>query len=214
MQDMADLWIFVGTLAVAYLVPGPDMLLVLQTGAIRGRTQAIAVAIGLAFARAVHVFVAAIGLAALLRTAPWVFEIVRITGAAYLIWLGFGLLRIRSLSPEGASLPANENNRSHSAAARQGLLTNLLNPKALLFCSVLLPHFIRPEHGSIPEQFLLLGIVLVAAGLVFDLIYAGAGAAFGKWIARYPLVEVIQRWVFASLLISFGVRLALSQRPQ
>ena len=104
--------------------------------------------------------------------------------------------------------------RSYPAAARRGLLTNLLNPKALLFCSVLLPRFIQPEHGSAPGQFLLLGAILVGVGLAFDLLYAGAGATLGRWIARHPRVQALQRSVFASLLIGFGVRLALSQRPQ
>lgn len=211
---MADLWIFVGALSVAYLVPGPDMLLILQTGALQGRAQALGVAIGLAFARAIHVFLAAIGLAALLRTAPWAFEIVRVVGAAYLIWLGVGILRARSRSAEGMAMPASDNVHSWLTAVRHGLLTNLLNPKALLFCSVLLPQFIQPGHGSIPWQFLLLGTILVAVGLVFDLIYVGAGATLGRWLGSHPLVQNIQRWVFASLLIGFAVRLILSQRPQ
>lgn len=67
---MHDLWIFMGALAIAYLVPGPDMVLILQTSAISGRTKALAVAAGLGFARASHVFLAAVGLATLLRTAP------------------------------------------------------------------------------------------------------------------------------------------------
>ncbi|OLP56366.1 lysine transporter LysE [Rhizobium rhizosphaerae] len=210
---MADLSVFIGALAVAYLVPGPDMVLILQTGALQGRVRALAVAIGLALARAVHVFLAVVGLAALLSASPWAFEIVRVAGAAYLIWLGVGILRSRSLLPEGVVLPASDNGRSWSAAMRRGLLTNLLNPKALLFCSVLLPQFIRPENGSVPGQFLLLGMILVAVGLVFDLVYAGAGAMLGRWIALHPLVQLLQRWVFAALLIGFGVSLALSQRP-
>jgi len=213
MQGIADLWIFVGALAVAYLVPGPDMVLVLQTGALKGRAQAFAVAIGLAVARALHVLLAAIGLAALLRTAPWVFEIVRVAGAAYLIWLGVAILRARSPSPEGMAIQASDNGRSWLTAARRGFLTNVLNPKALLFCSVLLPQFVRVEHGSVPGQFLLLGTILVAIGLIFDLIYAGAAAALGRWLDRHPLVQNCQRWAFGSLLIGFGTRLALSPRP-
>lgn len=211
---MADLWMFVGALAVAYLVPGPDMVLILQTGALQGRAHAIAAAIGLALARAVHVFLAAIGLAALLRTAPWAFEIVRLAGVAYLIWLGVEIYRARSLLPERAANRTGGVTRSYPAAARRGLLTNLLNPKALLFCSVLLPQFIRPEHGSAPGQFLLLGVVLVGVGVAFDLVYVGAGAALGRRLARHPFVQALQRWVFASLLIGFGVRLALSQGPR
>lgn len=210
---MADVWMFVGALAVAYLIPGPDMVLILHTGALQGRSQALAVAIGLALARATHVFLAAVGLAALLRTAPWAFEVVRVAGAAYLIWLGLGVLRSRSLQPEGPRPSSNESGRSMSQAAVRGFLTNLLNPKALLFCSVLLPQFVRSENGSMPGQFAMLGAILVATGLAFDLLYAGTGATLSRWAVRHPLNQALQRWVFAALLVGFGLRLALSQRP-
>jgi threonine/homoserine/homoserine lactone efflux protein len=209
---MTDFWIFVGALAVAYLIPGPDMVLVLHTGALRGRTYALAVAIGLAVARAIHVFLAAAGLAALFRTAPWAFETVRIAGAAYLIWLGIGILRSRSHLPEGPGSEVDDNGQAWPHAMVRGLLTNLLNPKALLFCSVLLPQFIRSENGSMPGQFVLLGTVLVTIGLVFDLTYACAGATLSRWSTRHLIAQVLQRWAFATLLISFGLRLALAQR--
>ncbi|CAM5507822.1 Homoserine/homoserine lactone efflux protein [Mycolicibacterium aubagnense] len=206
---MADLWMFVGALAIAYLVPGPDMVLVLQTGTLHGRARALAVAIGLGLARAAHVFLAAIGLAALLRAAPWTFEIVRFAGAAYLIWLGLVILRTRA--PEAATLSAS--NGDHSSYIYRGFLTNLLNPKALLFCSVLLPQFVHPGQADVPEQFLVLGVILVGIGLAFDAVYAGAGTLLNRWLARHPLAEALQRWTFAVLLIGFGMRLALSQRP-
>ena len=211
---MPELWMFVGALAVAYLVPGPDMVLLLQTGAVQGRPQALATAIGLAMARAAHVALAALGLATLLRTAPMAFEIVRLAGAAYLVWLGVGILRAPSLLPERMAGPAGGTARSYRAAIRRGLLTNLLNPKALLFCSVLLPQFVRPEFGGMAGQFLLLGLILVGVGIAFDLLYAVAGATAGRWVARHAMLQTLQRWSFASLLIGFGARLALAGRPQ
>lgn len=209
---MTDFWIFVGALAVAYLIPGPDMVLVLHTGVLRGRTYALAVAIGLALARAIHVFLAAAGLAAVLKTAPWAFETVRIAGAAYLIWLGVGILRSRSRLPEGSATATDDDNRAWPHAMARGLLTNLLNPKALLFCSVLLPQFVRPDNGSMSGQFMLLGTILVAVGLMFDLTYACAGATLSRWSTRHMVAQGLQRWVFATVLIGFGLRLALAQR--
>ena len=206
---MADLWMFIGALAVAYLVPGPDMALLLQTGALRGRAYALATAVGLALARAAHVALAALGLAALLRTAPWAFELARLAGAAYLVRLGIGILRARSLASQETATPGSGKSPSYGAAIRRGLLTNLLNPKALLFCSVLLPQFIRPEHGDVAGQFFWLGAILVGVGIAFDVLYAGAGAALGRWVARRPIAQALQRWVFASLLIGFAARLAI-----
>jgi threonine/homoserine/homoserine lactone efflux protein len=208
---MTELWLFVGSLAVAYLVPGPDMVLLLRTGATQGRAHALATATGLAAARAAHVALAGFGLAALLRTAPVAFDIVRLVGVAYLVWLGIGILRSPSLLPDGTAA-GSAGPQPYGLSIRRGLLTNLLNPKALLFCSVLLPQFVRPDQGSVPQQFLMLGAVLVVVGLAFDAIYAVAGAGLGRWVARHPIAQAIQRWTFASLLIGFGARLALAGR--
>lgn len=208
---MESLVIFIGALAVAYLVPGPDMVLMLQTTA-RGRRPALATASGLALARALHVTLAAFGLATLLQTAPVAFEAVRILGTGYLVWLGIAIFRGR-LETTDTDTEGRVQSTSLRSAALQGLLTNLLNPKALLFCSVLLPQFIRPDHGTVASQFLLLGAILAGVGFAFDLFYAAAGRILGRWIVRSPLALAIQRWTFATLLIGFGLRLAFSNRP-
>ena len=90
---MAGLWLFFMALAVVYLLPGPDMILLLQTGARQGKGAALATAVGLAIARACHVALAALGLAALFKAAPWTFDVVRLAGAAYLLWIGVQCLR-------------------------------------------------------------------------------------------------------------------------
>jgi threonine/homoserine/homoserine lactone efflux protein len=186
------------------------MILLLQTGALRGATHALATAVGLATARATHIALAALGLAALLETAPLVFDAIRIGGAAYLIWLGLGILRAPSLLPDGSAELGERPGASYLSAAGRGLFTNLLNPKALLFCSVLLPQFVRPELGSVGPQFLLLGAILVAVGLFFDVVLAFAGSTLGRWLARHRTVQLVQRWAFATLLVGFGTRMAIA----
>ena len=79
---MAGLWLFFMALAVVYLLPGPDMILLLQTGARQGKGPALATAVGLGIARGCHVALAALGLAALFKAAPWTFDAVRLAGAA------------------------------------------------------------------------------------------------------------------------------------
>lgn len=211
---MADLWIFVGALTVAYLVPGPDMLLLLDTGARQGRNQALATVIGLAIARAAHVTLAVLGLAALLQTAVWAFEIVRVVGVVYLVWIGISIFRASSLAPERFGAATDAASRGYANAILRGLVTNISNPKALLFCSVLLPQFVHPALGNVGGQFLLLGAVLVSVGIGFDCFYALAGSTFGRLLARHRKAETAQRWVFTSLLLGFAARLALAQGPQ
>ena len=207
---MTQLWMFFLALAVVYLLPGPDMILLLQTGARQGKGLALATAAGLAIARGCHVALAALGLATLFKAAPWTFEVVRLGGAAYLLWLGVQCLRSNML-------PSLHSDQAASAlrwreAIRRGLLTNLLNPKALLFCSVLLPQFVDPQAGPVAVQFASLGLLLVLVGLLFDSVYALAGAWIGRWLAHSRTAQRAQQWLFGSLLIGFAVRLTFVQQ--
>ncbi|UYG04931.1 LysE family translocator [Halomonas sp. LR3S48] len=207
---MEHLGLFVAALAIAYLVPGPDMVLILQTASRQGRGLALATACGLGLARAAHVALAAMGLAALLKASPLLFDILRGIGAAYLVWLGIRLARADMWSDTASAAPQTLLPRSYRLAFQRGLLTNIANPKALLFCSVLLPQFMRVDSGMVALQFTLLGIVLVGVGLIFDLFYTAVGMALGRWMASHPLAQRFQRWLFATLLMGFGTKLALS----
>lgn len=201
-----ELGLFIGALAIVYLVPGPDMLLVLHTSSTLGRGHGLATAIGLAIARGVHVALAGLGLAALFIAAPWLFDAVRYVGAAYLVWLALQLIRARSSAPTNQQEAPLQG--SYYMAWRRGLLTNLLNPKSLLFCSVLLPQFVHSEQGSVALQFTLLGAMLVSVGLIYDTLYACAGAKMQRWFAGNKTKQKIQNWVFGTLLIGFALRLA------
>ncbi|RON28044.1 MULTISPECIES: LysE family translocator [Pseudomonas] len=208
---MAGLWLFFMALAVVYLLPGPDMILLLQTGARQGKGAALATALGLGIARGCHVALAALGLAALFKTAPWTFDVVRLIGAAYLLWIGIQCLRTTML-PSLNGTDATTEKPHWREAIQRGLLTNLLNPKALLFCSVLLPQFIEPHAGPVLAQFATLGVMLVGVGLLFDSAYALVGAALGRWLQRSPSAQRVQQWLFGSLLIGFAVRLTFVQQ--
>ena len=203
-----DIGVFLLALAMVYLLPGPDMILLLHTGARDGCRAALATALGLGLARGCHVALAATGLALLFRTAPWTFDGVRIGGGLYLAWIGLQLLRAPVGLPE-ATGAVGLSTVSYRRAFRRGLLTNLLNPKALLFCSVLLPQFIHPQNGPLALQFALLGGVLLVVGLGFDSFYAVSGERMGRWLARHRAMQRVQQWGFGAILLGFGVRLAL-----
>jgi len=136
--------------------------------------------------------------------------VVRLGGAAYLLWLGVQCLRANGLPSLDASHGAPP---AHAwrVAFQRGLLTNLLNPKALLFCSVLLPQFVNPQAGPVAAQFAWLGVMLVTVGFAFDCCYALAGARIGRWLASNRSAQRLQQWLFGSLLIGFAVRLTFVQ---
>lgn len=208
---MENITLFIVALSMILLVPGPDMILLLQTGARHGRSKALATALGLAIARGCHVALAAFGLAALLKVSPWAFDVVRGVGAAYLFWLGLKMFKPGAAGALHTTRTADQAIGWQTAILR-GLLTNLLNPKALLFCSVLLPQFIDPRIGSVPVQFAELGVILVVIGLSFDSVYAMAGGWIGHWLAHSETAQRVQQWLFGSLLIGFAARLAFVQQ--
>jgi threonine/homoserine/homoserine lactone efflux protein len=200
--------LFIAALAVVCALPGPDMALVLQTTIARGTRHGFGVACGLATARALHVTLSACGLAALLRNAPWLYECVRYGGAVYLAWVAIQIFRspVFAMPDKDARLAAHQSLRT---AYVKGLFTNLLNPKALLFCSVLLPQFVRPEAGPIWSQVIELGVVLVLVCAAFDAVYTIGAARISTWVRAHPLAQTVQRWTFSAALIGFALRLSL-----
>lgn len=204
--------VFIAALLVVYAVPGPDMALVLQTSIGRGVRSGFAAAGGLGLARATHVTLSACGVAALLRNAPWLYDVVRYGGAVYLAWVGIQIFRSPVFAlPDGAGANEVEQGGAHPLRATfvKGLLTNLLNPKALLFCSVLLPQFVRPEAGPLAWQMVELGAVLLIIGACFDAMYAIGAARIAGWMRAHPLAQTLQRWTFSAALIGFALRLSL-----
>lgn len=208
---MDDKLLYLIALTMIFIMPGPDMILLLQTGARQGRKASLATALGLAIARAGHVTLAAVGLASLFKALPWTFEAVKLAGAAYLLWLG---LRMFKPTPSGASSDQNPASiQGHwLTAVQRGILTNLLNPKALLFCSVLLPQFIDPAQGAVIKQFALLGLKLVIMGAMFDVTYATAGSWIGRRLEQSAVAQRVQQWLFGGMLIGFALRLAWVQQ--
>jgi threonine/homoserine/homoserine lactone efflux protein len=201
------LLMFIVALIIVCALPGADMALVMQTSMSRGARSGFAAACGLGVSRATHVTLSACGLASLLHNAPWLFEIVRYAGAVYLVWVAVQIFRAPVFAlPEDAAAPAVRLLRTDFV---KGLLTNLLNPKALLFCSVLLPQFIRPQAGSVWQQVLQLGVMLVIVCALFDVIYVLGAARIAVWLRKHRLAQTLQKWAFSSALVGFAVRLSL-----
>jgi threonine/homoserine/homoserine lactone efflux protein len=208
----ADLLIaFIAALIVVYAIPGPDMALILQTSIARGTRTGLTAAGGLAVSRATHVTLSACGVAALLKAAPWLYEIVRYGGAVYLAYIAVQIFRSPVFALQAGTQAAaseGESNMPRQAFVK-GLLTNLLNPKALLFCSVLLPQFIRPTAGPVALQVTELGVVLLVVGMLFDMLYAVGAARIATLLRKYPLAQTLQRWTFSAALLGFALRLSL-----
>ena len=203
-----DPQLFVAFLVAAWvliLTPGPDMLFVIGQTLAGGARRGWAAMFGIVTGAMVHIALAASGVAALLAASPPLFEALRIAGALYLLWLGFGALRAAWRG--GASLQPAAPAR---AAFRDGLVTNLTNPKVILFFLAFLPQFVDPGRAPAWLQMALLGpLVPIMALPVYGLLSAGAGRAAAR-------LSAFARWldgIAGLLFLALGLRLLLGGRP-
>ena len=198
-----------GSLLVT-IVPGPDMALVTRQVLVHGQRVARATIVGNVLGLVVHTTAVALGLSAVLLASARVFDVVKLLGAAYLIYLGVTALRHarRAGAVADAATPERAA-KTRAAAFRQGFLSTILNPKPGLFFATYLPQFINP-HGNVALQVFALGGFHVVLGAVWLTTYANLVSRLHLVLSR----ERVRRWLerlTGVVLISFGVRVALSR---
>lgn len=203
--------------AALAISPGPDVLFVIANGMRHRARGAVASSFGICAGSVLHAFAAALGISALIAASPLMFDLLRYAGAAYLAWLGLQAVRSwwtnRSAPPDGDAVALQQKQGTVPAVFRQGLITNILNPKVVVFYLALLPQFVSVDLGHVGLQIFLLGCIHNLIGLVFLL---GVGCAAGRasgWLAKHNFT----RWLdgFAGLFfIGLAVRLAITGRPR
>jgi len=204
-----DYWLFVLAGVLLNLTPGQDTFYILGSSIAQGRRIGIASALGICSGCIVHTFAAAAGLSAILATSAAAFAIVKLAGAAYLIYLGIRYLRARDSAGLPASAPV-----SHDSwrAFRQGVVTNVLNPKVALFFLAFLPQFIDPESPTKIAAFVALGLTFIATGTTWCLFLAIAAASVRRFFGDHPKAFTRLSQAAGALFVGLGIRLALSQR--
>jgi threonine/homoserine/homoserine lactone efflux protein len=208
----AELAVFAGAVFVLNATPGVDFLLTVSRTLQAGVRAGVAAACGIAAGCVVHALAAAFGLAALLALHPQALQLIQWVGAAYLLWLGLGLLREawRGDAEAPAGMAAAEP-RSLAADFRTGLLTNVLNPKVALFFLAFLPQFVPADAWSATASFLLLGAWFVVQGLLFLLVPVAASARLRRLQARPAVGRGLQA-LGGLLFVALALRL-LHERP-
>ena len=205
LPDTGTLLLFMTAALALNVTPGPDMLYVVARSVGEGRAAGIVSSLGIAAGCLVHTVAVALGLAGLLRAVPVAFEIVKWTGAAYLVWLGVRALRTRALAAADANLPP----APMGAVFRQGMLTNVLNPKVALFFLAFLPQFVDPLRGSVALQIISLGLLFNVSGTLVNVAVAFLASSAGAWSRRRFGESAVLRRTTGILFIGLGVRLAL-----
>lgn len=181
---MLDTSLYAAFLAAAFalcIAPGPDMMFIVAMGGRGGPITGVLAALGVSAGALVHAVSAALGLSALFTTLPVLYHVLRWLGAAYLLYLAVKAFRDRSpLAAEEdgtAAAPAGGSGPGRRRAFWQGAVTNLLNPKMILFNVAFLPQFVNPGLGHVSWQLLLLGLTLVLMGFTVD---ASVGLLSGR----------------------------------
>jgi threonine/homoserine/homoserine lactone efflux protein len=206
MPDLATYLAFVAAVLAMQTTPGPDMMLVLGRGIGQGRRIAAATVLGFMLAGLVQLPLLALGVAALVQSSPLAFALLRWAGALYLIWLGAGLLLRRPAAPAAAAAPRTTLWR----AARDGMVSNLANPKVLVFMLAFLPQFVDPARGPVELQLLLLGATQKGCGFVVQGTVALASGALGARLARRPGWRRWQERGAGLVMLALGVRLVVA----
>jgi RhtB (resistance to homoserine/threonine) family protein len=190
------------------LTPGPDTMYVLARSLGQGRSAGVVSALGIAAGCLFHIAAAALGLSALLATSAMAFTVVKWVGAIYLVWMGVQMLR----SKAGPEAVQGLQPTSLWRIFRDGVVTNVLNPKVALFFLAFLPQFVDPARGSTGAQFIVLGLLFDVTGTAWLVFLAGASGAFGTWLRRNPRVAAAQKRVTGAVFVALGARLALQGR--
>jgi threonine/homoserine/homoserine lactone efflux protein len=189
------------------VTPGPDMLYVATRSTSEGRTAGVVSAFGIAAGTLVHITALALGLSALLAAVPLAYDAVRYAGAAYLLYLGArALLRPAPGGSDAAITPA-----ALGVVFRQGMVTNVLNPKVALFFLAFLPQFVDPARGNAVMQTVLLGLLFNTSGTIVNVLVALGASRAGSWLRRGRAGQTLQR-ATGVIFVALGLRLALAGR--
>ena len=204
---MPNFLLFLAASVAITMAPGPDNLQVLARGISQGRAAGLVAALGFAAGISFHTTLAALGVAALLKSSPVAFEAVKLAGAAYLVWIGIKAIRTKGLSSahERPSQPL-------AVVFRQSVIGNLLNPKVTLFFIVFLPQFVNP-HGAqsvMLQMFELGGVFMLQTVAVFSVFGVAAGM-IGAYLKRRPKVGVWLDRLAGATFIGLGIRVALKK---
>lgn len=217
MTDSTTLVSFGLTVLLLVMIPGPATLYIVTRSLDKGKEAGLASVLGISAGAMVHFFAAGLGLSAVLMTSAAAFSAVKYAGALYLIYLGVQkILSCSNRSAEGVedfgysrvSGGLTGNRDSLLAVFWQGVVVNVLNPKAAIFFLAFLPQFLSPDTGPIWQQLIPLSAVFSCIGLAGDGTYALIAGKLRSWLRRHPLLWRRQKYVTGGTYIALGVAAA------
>lgn len=198
---------FLAASAALTVAPGPDNTFVAALGVSQGRRAAVLTALGMCSGITVHTTAAALGVSALVASYPRAFEVLKLAGAAYLLYLAW-----RALQEGGVRA-----GRPLAAAAKgwvlfcRGFFMNVINPKVALFFLAFLPQFVPAKGGAAGHEVFLLGLLFMAQAVVIFCTVAYLAGTVGELLGRRPAVGRGLNYLSAAVLAALGLRLFLAK---
>jgi threonine/homoserine/homoserine lactone efflux protein len=213
MPDFATLALFAAACLALTATPGPDMLLIASRSVSQGKASGFATLAGIQVGTYCHALAAALGLSQLFLAVPIAYDVVRYVGAAYLLYLAWQTFRSAGPGPETSPAPAAGSRRYPSGVVfRQGLATNLLNPKMALFVLALFPQFVKPDAGSVAVQIMLLATLLNLIGLLVNGAVILTASRLGNVLSGRSRWRRAPRFLLGSVFVALAARLAFDGR--
>lgn len=207
MLSFTTLSVFLLAVVALQLSPGPNMAFVVSHAAAHGPRAGLAAGLGIAAADLLHTLLTVTGITALLAAWPPSFDLIRYAGAAYLVWLA-----VKALGSSGAPVLREHAPVPLARIFRMAMLNCLLNPKALLFFMVFLPQFVDAGRGSVSAQLALLGAIVAAVALVFNVLLALCSGHAARLLRRAPGSR-LPGLGLAAVMLGLALRLVLLDRP-
>ncbi|SMO53542.1 LysE family translocator [Ruegeria faecimaris] len=205
MIETVTLLAFIPAALALNLTPGADMMFCFGQGLRKGARPALAASAGISAGSMVHVLLAGLGFGAAVSTLPWLFDVIRWLGVAYLLYLAW-----RSI--QNGAVPAEALAHSGKLAFRDGLLVNLTNPKVILFVLAFIPQFVDPALGPILPQFLTLGLIIAVGGFVVNGMVGMFAGGAGRVLVSNPRASRFMGWVTGGIFTALAIRLAIMER--
>lgn len=199
--------------ATLALSPGPDVMFVVANGMSQGAKGAIASALGIGAGSFVHAFLASMGVSALVAASPSVFNVMKIAGALYLVCIGIQAIRSALRTARSAKSVHIIQYIPVWSMFLRGFMTNILNPKVVIFYLALLPQFVREELGHVGIQVFLLGCIHNVIGVSFLIVIGLAAGKASNWIGKTSLGPWLDG-ISGVLFLGLAARLAFRDGPR
>lgn len=210
LPELHNIGLFIAAATIVIIIPGPAVLYIMAKSAEQGYKAGIFSVLGIGVGGLFHVFAASIGLSALLVASATAFSIIKYLGALYLIYLG-----IKKLFDKSAFIKEKikSDKKKHSKIFFEGVIVNILNPKAAIFFFAFLPQFISPEKGGATSQILFLGAIFIIIAVTSDIMYVFISGKISKWVKKQAKGMRFSNYIIGSIYIFLGILTLSINKP-